>query len=315
MFTTMQPHGNDSIGLQQEMARIVQSQATAPGLYETAIDGLALARADAPRPVEPCIYTPALGFIVQGSKSVQLGDRDLVYGPLSYVACNVQLPVRGQIVEASQEKPFLSFRINLDPQEIRELILESGGELGREYDECPDVGCGLCMSTMDPGMQEAVLRMLSLLESPGDIPVLAPLAQREIVYRALNSELGPRIRKFAAPDTQWHRVSQVIDALHKSYTQPLRIAALAETANMSESSLFHTFKKVTRMSPLQFQKTLRLHEARRLMLSEGLDAASASYRVGYQSPSQFSGEYSRLFGVPPRADVSKLRGEREPVLA
>lgn len=315
MLTTMRSHGSDAASLQQEMARIVRAQAPEPGLHETAIDGLALARTDAPRPIEPCIYTPALGFIVQGSKSVQFGDRELVYGPLSYVACNVQLPIRSQIVEASHDKPYLSFRINLDPQAITELILESGDQPGWQQDECPDVGCGLCMSHMDTGMQEAVVRLLSLLESPADIPVLAPLAQREIIYRALNSEMGPRIRKFAAPDTQWHRVSQVINALHKNYTRPLRIATLAEEVNMSESSLFHTFKKVTRMSPLQFQKKLRLHEARRLMLSEGMDAASASYRVGYQSPSQFSREYSRLFGIPPRADVTRLRGERETVPA
>lgn len=315
MSATMHSHGSRSVGLQQEMARIILSKAPEPGVHQTSINGLMLARADAPQPVEPCIYTPALGFIVQGSKSVQFGDRELVYGPFTYVACNVQLPVHGQIVEASKDHPYLSFRIDLDPQEITELILESGDPLGWEHEECPEVGCGLCMSHMDEGMQVAVARLLSLLESPTDIPVLAPLARREIVYRALTSEMGPRIRKFAAPDTQWHRVSQVINALHKSYTQPLRIAALAERANMSESSLFHTFKKVTRMSPLQFQKKLRLHEARRLMLNEGMDAASASYRVGYQSPSQFSREYSRLFGVPPRADVSKLRGEREPMHA
>lgn len=315
MRSTMQSHGSDSVGLQQEMARIVRSHAAEPGLHGTAIEGLALARADAPQPVESCLYTPALGFIVQGSKSVQFGDRELVYGPLTYVACNVQLPIRSQVVEASKDKPYLSFKINLNPQEITELILESGDKLRWEHDECPDLGCGLCMSHMDIGMQEAIVRLLSLLESPSDIPVLAPLALREIIYRALNSELGPRIRKFAAPDTQWHRVSQVINALQKSYTQPLRIAALAEKSNMSESSLFHTFKKVTRMSPLQFQKKLRLHEARRLMLSEGMDAASASYRVGYQSPSQFSREYSRMFGIPPRADVTKLRGEREPMHA
>ncbi len=311
MSATMRSHGSHSADLQQEMARIILSKAPEPGVHSTGIDGLLLARADAPQPLEPCIYTPALGFIVQGSKSVQFGDRELVYGPLTYVACNVQLPVHGQIVEASKDKPYLSFRIDLDPQEITELILESGDQLGWEHEECPDVGCGLCTSHMDEGLQVAVTRLLSLLESPADIPVLAPLAKREIVYRALSSELGPRIRKFAAVDSQSHRVSQVINTLHKSYTRPLRIAQLADEANMSESSLFHTFKKVTRMSPLQFQKKLRLHEARRLMLNEGIDAASASYRVGYQSPSQFSREYSRLFGIPPRADVTKMRGELE----
>lgn len=315
MSTATPSHGSDSASLQQEMARLILSQATEPGKHQTAIDGLAVARADAPEAFEPCMYTPALGFIVQGSKSVQFGDQELVYGPLTYVACSVHLPVRGQIVEASRDRPYLSFKVNLDPQEITELILESKDQKLWEHDECPEVACGLCMSHMDDGMQVAVTRLLSLLESPADIPVLAPLVRREIVYRALNSELGPRIRKFAATDSQSHRMSRVIDTLQRRYTRPLRIAELAEEANMSESSLFHTFKKVTRMSPLQFQKKLRLHEARRLMLTEGMDAASASYRVGYESPSQFSREYSRLFGAPPRADVTKLRGEREPMRA
>lgn len=302
----MQSQAEDSTSAQQQMVRILSQQAPRPGVHETAIEGLVLSRHDAPKDCEPCTYTPALGFVIQGSKSVQLGDKELVYGPLTYVACSVHLPVRARIVKASQENPYLSFKIELDPQEITELILESKGQLPQE-ESCSELACGLCMAQMDNAMQVAITRLLSLLESPADIPVLAPLVRREILYRALNSELGPRIRKFAAADSQANRVSQVITTLHNSYTQPLRISELAEAANMSESSLFHTFKKVTRMSPLQFQKKLRLHEARHLMLVEGLDAASASYRVGYESPSQFSREYSRMFGAPPRTDVSKLR--------
>lgn len=312
MLGATQPQAGDSISLQQQMIDILRRQAPRSGVYETAIEGLMLSRHDSPKACEPCTYTPALGFVVQGSKSVQVGDKELVYGPLTYVACSVHLPVRSRIVKASEDEPYLSFKISLDPQEITELILESGGQV-QHQDDCPELTCGLSMAQMDEGMQVAISRLLALLESPTDIPVLSPLVRREIIYRALNSELGPRIRKFAATDSQAHRVSQVITTLHNSYTQPLRISELAEAANMSESSLFHTFKKVTRMSPLQFQKKLRLHEARHLMLAEGLDAASASYRVGYESPSQFSREYSRMFGAPPRTDVTKLRSEREPM--
>ena len=181
---------------------------------------------------------------------------------------------------------------------------------------CPEVQCGLCMSSMDERMQSALYRLLSLLDSPGDIPILAPLARREIIYRTLIGEMGSRMRKFASADSQSHRISTVISALKDHYAEPLRISELAEAANMSESTLYHSFKQVTRMSPLQFQKKLRLHEARRLMLTEGLEAATASYRVGYESPSHFSREYSRLFGAPPRADVTLLRGQHrtaEPV--
>jgi len=294
--------------LYQRLVQLVQSETPEPGLHETGIKDLMLGRADAPETIGPCVYNPTLGFIVQGSKNVQFGDRELIYGPLTYFACNVQLPAYGQILEASKEKPFLSFGIKIDPQEITDLVLESKIQADSESRESPEVGCGMCMTEMDEGLQTAVIRLLSLLKTPADIPVLAPLARREIIYRALHGSLGSSIRKFAVKDSQSHRVSRVINTLNRSYNEPLRIAELAEEVNMSESSLFHTFKKITRMSPLQFQKKLRLHEARRLMLSEGLDAASAGYRVGYQSPSQFSREYSRLFGSPPREDVSKLRG-------
>jgi transcriptional regulator GlxA family with amidase domain len=159
-------------------------------------------------------------------------------------------------------------------------------------------------------LQNALYRLLQLLDSPGDIPILAPLARREIIYRALVGDMGPRMRRFAATGTQAHRISTVISALKDHFAEPLRNSELAEAANMSESTLYHSFKQVTRMSPLQFQKKLRLHEARRLMLSEGLEAATASYRVGYESPSHFSREYSRLFGAPPKTDVTLLRGVR-----
>ena len=145
--------------------------------------------------------------------------------------------------------------------------------------------------------------------------MLAPLTRREIIYRSLIGEMEPRMRKFASIDSQANRISRVISTLKDRYSEPLRVKDLADSANMSESTLFHSFKQVTRMSPLQFQKKLRLHEARRLMLTEGLEAATASYRVGYESPSHFSREYSRLFGAPPRADVSKLRGAQAGVSA
>ena len=162
---------------------------------------------------------------------------------------------------------------------------------------------------MNTRMQGALYRLLSLLDSPEDIPILSPLARRELIYRALMGEMGPQMRRFAASDSQANRIARVIYALKERYAQPLKIRDLADAANMSESTLYHSFRQVTRMSPLQYQKKLRLHEARRLMLAEGLEAATASYRVGYESPSHFSREYSRMFGAPPRADVSQLRGQ------
>ncbi|WP_288132618.1 AraC family transcriptional regulator [Microbulbifer sp.] len=258
------------------------------------------------------VYEPSLGFIVQGEKSLQLGDKEITYGPLNYLASSVHLPVSARVVKALPEQPYLAVKLVVEPKEVTDLILELGEQTpALEADfHCPEVNCGLCMAQMDIGLLNAVIRLLNLLDSPTDAPVLAPLARKEILYRVLMGEMGARIRKFAVADSQANRISRVIALLKDHFAEPLRIRELADRANMSESSLYHSFKQITRMSPLQFQKKLRLHEARRLMLSEGLEAASASYRVGYESPSHFSREYSRMFGAPPRADVNKLRGEQ-----
>lgn len=300
------------ISPQRQLARVVRDWTPQEGIQGTAIAGVQLIRSDNPLSCGSSVYEPSLCFVIQGTKSIQLGDREIVYGPLSYLASSVHLPVLGQIVDATPEHPYLAAKLTVDPQEVADLVLELGDPLDDPDPalSCPEVSCGLCMAEMDENMQNAVLRLLSLLDSPADIPVLAPLARREILYRALIGEMGPRMRKFVATDSQAHRISRVIATLKDRYAQPLRIRELADEANMSESNLYHTFKQVTRMSPLQFQKKLRLYEARRLMLAEGLEAATASYRVGYESPSHFSREYSRLFGAPPRADVNKLRGER-----
>jgi len=310
--------GNLTLNLQQQLARVASQWTTHQGIQGSAIDGLELIRCDEPSSCGSSVYEPSLCFVIQGTKTIQLGDREITYQPLTYLASSVHLPVLGRIIDASEDHPYLAVKLKVDPQEVAELVLELGDKAPplHSNESCPEVQCGLCMSSMDERMQSALYRLLSLLDSPGDIPILAPLARREIIYRALVGEMGSRMRKFAATDSQAHRISTVISTLKDHYAEPLRISELAEAANMSESTLYHSFKQVTRMSPLQFQKKLRLHEARRLMLTEGLEAATASYRVGYESPSHFSREYSRLFGAPPRADVTLLRGEHrtaEPV--
>lgn len=282
------------------------------GLQETALEGVDLIRSDEATSCVSSVYEPSLGFLIQGKKTLQLGDKEISYGPLNYIASSVHLPVLGQVENASPEQPFLAIRLVIDPQEVTDLVLELGDkapELEAEFD-CPEINCALAVARMDAGILDAVSRLVGLLDTPADAPILAPLARREIIYRALMGDMGARMRKFASVDSQANRISRVIAVLKDRFSEPLRISELADEANMSESSLYHSFKQVTRMSPLQFQKKLRLHEARRLMLTEGIEAASASYRVGYESPSHFSREYSRLFGLPPRADVSKLRGEQ-----
>ncbi len=265
---------------------------------------------DGPTPCMSTVYEPSLCVIAQGRKTIELGDREIVYGALSYMVSSVDLPVNGRVIDASPENPFLAVKINIDPAEVAELVLQLGDAAPpAEPIDCPYSACGLCVAQVDLGILDAMTRLVRLIDSPADARVLAPLIQREIIYRALIGEMGSRMREFVSADSQSNRISKVIAVLKDRFAEPLRVRELAEDVNMSESTLYHSFKQVTRMSPVQFQKKLRLHEARRLMLSEGLEAATASYRVGYESPSHFSREYSRMFGAPPRADVIKLRGE------
>ena len=309
-----EPLDDELSHLAKTLARQIRKWSPEEGLNETAIPGLELGRADSANScVGSSVYDPSFCLIAQGSKTVWLGDREMTYGPLSCLVSSVHLPVLGKVTDASPEHPHLGVKICVDPQEVTDLLLELGEEQ-QEPDDLSDpnvaCSCGLGQAQAEKSMVEAVLRLVSLLDNPRDARVLAPLARREIIYRALIGEIGPKMRRFAVADTQAHRISKVISVLKDRFSEPLRIRDLADMANMSESSLFHSFKQVTRMSPLQFQKKLRLHEARRLMLAEGLEAATASFRVGYESPSHFSREYSRLFGNPPRADVVKLRGEQ-----
>lgn len=295
-----------------QLVQTMLRQVPEEGMVDTDLEGLGLVRSNTLTRCMSSVYEPSLGFIVQGSKSIQLGDREIQYNALSYLASSVHLPVLGQIIEAEADHPYLAIKLTIDPQEVTDLLLDMGTpppELDPKL-ACPEMACGLCQSEMDTAMLGAVSRLVGLLDTPDNAPILAPLARREILYRALIGDLGPRMRQFAVTDSQAHRISRVINVLKERFSEQLRISDLAEQANMSESSLFHGFKQVTRMSPLQFQKKLRLYEARRLMVSEGLEAASASYRVGYESPSHFSRDYSRLFGAPPRASVNQLRGEQ-----
>lgn len=210
---------------------------------------------------------------------------------------------QAHVVEASEDKPYLCVRLNVDPQELTGLLLEAMPDVAEQTDS----GRGLRVSRVSEPLLDAVLRLLRLLRTPRDASVLAPLAMREIYYRVLTGELGSRLRALAVVDSHAHRVARAIDLLKRRYAEPIRIQEVAEAAHMSASSLHHHFKQVTSMSPLQYQKHLRLHQARRMMLTDGLDAAAASHHVGYESPSQFSREYRRLFGAPPKAEVQQLR--------
>ena len=253
-----------------------------------------------------CIYSlsvPAFCVIAQGSKEVLLGSDRYQYDPMHYLLATVELPVTSQILEASKVQPYLSLRLDLDPTLVGSVMVEAGHPLSRSRAEVKAID----VSPLDAKLLDAAVRLVRLLDSPAEAHVLAPLIKREIIYRLLMGAQGMRLRQIAVLGGYTHHIARAVDRLRKDFDQPLRIESIAQELGMSVSGFHHHFKSVTAMSPLQFQKQLRLQEARRLMLGQNLDATSAAYRVGYDDASHFNREYKRLFGAPPMRDVERLR--------
>ena len=288
---------------QQDLTTRVARLAPVDGTHQSAFPALALNRGSKPTVCMPTVCQPCLGFVVQGRKRALLNDEVFHYDALNYLVVSVTLPMMGQVVEATTDRPFLSLRLELDLDEIARLLLELGdrGAAPVHADRA------LFVARMDEPLLDAVLRMVKLLDTPEDIAVLGPAVQREIYYRVLRGELGQRLVDLAERESGNHRIVRAVEWLKQRYAEPLRIEDLADAVHMSPSALHHRFKAVTAMSPLQYQKHLRLHEARRLMFADGIECATAGHRVGYESPSQFSREYRRLFGAPPRVEIARLR--------
>jgi len=272
-------------------------------LHTTAIPGLSLFRRNEPTEPISGMYEPSICVVAQGAKRVLLGDDTYVYDAHHYLITSVHLPTVVQIIEASQEKPYLGLRLKLDQREISRLMVDSNLPAPRAQ----QVNRGMATGSVTPQLLSAFQRLIDLLAEKQDIPMLAPVIQREIAYRLLVGDQGARLRQIASGGSQSHQIARAIEWLKGNFTQQLRIDDLAAQARMSTSTFHSHFRSMTALSPLQFQKQLRLQEARRLMLAEHLDAGTAAFQVGYESPSQFSREYSRLFGAPPLRDVANLR--------
>ncbi len=277
-----------------------------------AAPGLFLYRFSSPTGPRYGVTAPSLCVIAQGSKEVLLGRERYRYDASHYLLVSADLPVAGHIVEASPERPYLAMRLVLDPAVVTEVLIEAGLHAAG-MDEATKV---MAVSRLDVSLLDAVVRVVRLLDAPGDYRVLAPLVAREIIYRLCLGEQAGRLRQIAMRGGRAQRIAKAIALLRTNHTKPLRIAGLARQIGMSVSGLHHRFKAATGMSPLQFQKQFRLQEARRLLLAGGVDAATAGYRVGYDDASHFSREYRRLFGAPPLRDAERLRGsaasQREP---
>ncbi|QJT08727.1 AraC family transcriptional regulator [Oceanidesulfovibrio marinus] len=269
---------------------------------ETPVPGLWLNKCTAPTEPASYMHEPSICLVAQGAKRVLLGEDEYRYDAHHSLITSVGLPVVSQVTEATEETPYLGLKLKLDLRMVAQLMVDSNLPVARAQ----QAQRGIAVSEVSLPLLGAFLRLLDLLDTPQDIPILAPLVQREIAYRLLVGSQGPRLRQIAAAGSHSHQIARAIDWLKLNYTQQLRVDDLAAHTGMSTSSFHHHFRALTAMSPLQFQKWIRLHEARRLMLMDHLDATSAALQVGYESASQFSREYSRLFGAPPLRDIKRL---------
>ena len=271
------------------------------------LQGLHLYRYSVPMARVYGVVEPSLCVVAQGSKEFLLGESHYRYDPLHYLLVTVDLPNIGQVLEASKERPFLSLRLELAPTLVSSVMLEAGHAEPRDP---PDVRA-IDVSPLHGNLLDACVRLTRLLDAPAEAEVLRPLITREIIYRLLVGVQGSRLRHLALQGGYTPSIARAVKRLRQDFDQPVPIEQLARELDMSVSGLHHHFKAVTAMSPLQYQKRLRLQEARRLMLGEDLDAASAAYRVGYHDASHFTREYKSLFGVPPMRDVQRLREEAQ----
>ena len=267
------------------------------------LQGLHLLRASTTLEATHGVVQPSFCVIAQGSKELFLGEDSYQYDPYNFLLTTLTLPVVGRVLQASKEQPYLALRLVLDPAVVGAVLMEIGQRSPRTSGDVK----ALAVSPLDATLLDSVVRLVRLLDSPTEARLLLPLVTREIIYRLLVGPQGDRLRQMTILGGHTHRIAQAVERIRKEFTQPLHVEELAREIGMSVSGFHFHFKEVTAMSPLQFQKQLRLQEARRLLIGEHLDAANAGYRVGYEDASHFNREYKRLFGDPPMRDVERLR--------
>jgi len=290
----------------EELIEQIAAAVPTDGTIE-ALPGLRLSRASSPTEPVQAVYHPSLCFVAQGSKKALLGGEMFHYNPRHNLIFTVDLPVTFQVEEASEEKPYFGFRLGLDPALVASVVMESDIQLKKGEASTKAMN----VSSVDASLLDAVVRLVRLVETPAERKVLAPLIIKEIVYRLLIGGQGARLSHILGSGGETRRISKAIGHLREHFDEQLKMEDIARELGMSVSGFHHHFKSVTTMSPLQFQKHLRLQEARRLMLGEDLDAASAGFRVGYVDPSYFSRDYKKQFGAPPQRDVDRLRNNLE----
>ncbi|HWJ72233.1 MAG TPA: AraC family transcriptional regulator [Kaistia sp.] len=277
----------------------IEDQGGGQGLFPTLIDGLNIVRSFQAMIPSRSIYKPSLCVVLQGAKEIHFGEDRLDYGAMDCLVVSVDIPATGRIVEASADAPYIGVVIDFDVAMVREVL----EQLDEPPEPVADSGPCVFVGRVDEALADCVTRLLRMTASPRSIPILYPSVMREICYWLVSGPHGGELRKLVLPESNTERVAKAISALHLNFSRTLRVETLAELAGMSPSSFHQHFKALTSMTPLQFQKQLRLLEARRLMVSEAANVGDAAYRVGYESVSQFSREYSREFGITPKQDA------------
>ncbi|HHF3037430.1 MULTISPECIES: AraC family transcriptional regulator [Vibrio] len=287
----------------EKLAKNIEKWANGANQYDTGIPGLRFSRWATPTPPTSYTHNPSICLIAQGRKRVLLGEDSFVYDANHFLISSVDLPIIANIIEASEDKPYLGVIMELDLTEISQLIVDS--EL--TFNQSKEAQKGIAVGELSEPLLDAFLRLIELLDEGQSIKILAPIIKREIFYRLLITEQGARLNQIVTAGSHSHQIAKAIDWLKNNFVKPLSVSELAAYSGMSKSAFYTHFRSMTSMTPLQFQKKLRLSEARRLMLTENLDAMATTFKVGYESPSQFSREYSRLFGAPPSKDIKSLR--------
>ncbi|HAS6671544.1 AraC family transcriptional regulator [Vibrio parahaemolyticus] len=287
----------------QKLAKLIDRWTGNANQYDTPISGLRFSRWTTPTPPTSYTHNPSICLIAQGRKRVLLGEESFIYDANHFLISSVDLPIIANIIEASEEQPYLGLIMELDLTEISQLIVDS--ELA--FTQSKEAQKGIAVGELSESLLDAFVRLAELLDEGQNIKILAPIIKREIFYRLLMSEQGTRLHQIVTAGSHSHQIAKAINWLKNNFVKPLSVGDLASYTGMSKSSFYTHFRSMTSMTPLQFQKKLRLSEARRLMLTENLDAMAATFKVGYESPSQFSREYSRLFGAPPSKDIKLLR--------
>ena len=282
-----------------QLAELIDRHTGTDGSFDTALPRVGIIRSSARTEPIHTLYEPSCCIVAQGRKRAVIGDSVHVYDAAHYLVVGVDLPVIGAVIEASADRPYLCMRLQLDRGMLAELMPAANGKANES------AAAGVSAST--PELLDAAVRMLQLLDAPEDAGILAPMIEREMLYRLIRGPQAPLLRQIANRESRLNQIGRAVDFIRKNFSEPFAIEHLASVAGMSASTFYEHFKSVMAMSPLQFRTQLRLQEARRLMVTEGLTAAEAGFRVGYDSPSQFSRDYVRVHNVPPRRDVERMR--------